>query len=486
MRIIITYCLLLIGMIGFGQENTTINCYAPQFKGQVAQLVTYTDYISYETKVLDKGFVDESGNITFQCDPENGFKAMIQIQDKSATIYIDPNTPKYTVSFPYRHENVQKLTGNTVRLVFDSLPDNDLNTLILEFNLRLDYFLYGDTLKVQRLMLQNAEFRDSLSKFTQEVFTEYKDIDNRYFKDYFKYSVASVALFSDRQQPDKNKFIVFETFIKAKPILPHNDAYMYFVQDFYEDVLSDISVVNRDKATFAINNVASREKLDLAMSQHYYLANKEFREFIMLNALQEAYHSTYFSHENIRFILDLVARNSDFESHSAIARNILRVQEKLAPGTEAPHFDWIEANGDTTTLKSLRGKYVYLMFWASWNKPSIQEMIVIKQLQDKYDKYVDFVSISLDHSKEDYQKFIQANAKLYHWHFGHYNGDAQLLDNYAVRNVPYYLLIDMKGNIEQSPAYGPSPNGTYKSIDETFHYIKARLEPKQEFKVGQR
>ncbi len=486
MRIIVTYCLLIISVLGFSQGNTVINCFAPQFKGQIAQLITYKDYISYETKVLDKGIVNENGNISFQCDPQKGFKAMIQIQDKSATIYIDPNTPKYTVSFPYRHENVQKLTGNTVRLVFDSLPDNDLNTLILEFNLRLDYFLYGDTSKVQRVMLQNQEFRDSLSAFTESIFKEYKDIDNHYFKNYYKYSIASVALFSNRQEPDKNKYIIFETFIKAKPILPHNDAYMYFIQDFYENVLSDISIVNRDKATFAINNVASREKLDLAMSQHYYLANDQFREFIMLNALQEAYHSTYFSSQNIRFILNLIANNSKYPSHSEIARNILRVQEKLAPGTKAPNFSWIEPNGDTTSLKSLRGKYVYLMFWASWNKPSIQEMIVVQQLQEKYKKYVDFVSISLDYSKEDYNKFVAANSKIYNWHFGHYNGDAQLLDDYSIRNVPYYILVDMQGNIEQSPAYSPSPNGTYKSIDETFHYIKVRLEPKTNVRIGQK
>lgn len=476
----------MLSFLSFAQEKTIINCFAPQFKGQIAQLVTYSDYISYETIVLDKGIIDNDGNITFECNPERGFKSLIQIQDKSATLYIDPNTSKYTVSFPYRHENVQKLTGNTVRLVFDSLPDNDLNTLILEFNLRLDYFLYGDTLKVQRLMLQDEEFRDSLSQFTQEIFTSYKNIDNRYFKDYYKYSIASIALFSNRQEPDRNKFVVFETFIKAKPILAHNDAYMYFIQDFYEDVLSDLNIVNRDKVTFAINNAASLEKLDQAMSQHYYLANAQFREFIMLNSLHEAYHSTFFDQNNVRFILNLIANKTEHKLHGEIARNIVKIQEKLGLGTEAPDISWVEPKGDTTTLKSLRGKYVYLMFWASWNKPSIQELNVIKQLQEKYSKYVDFVSISLDYNIEDYNKFMTVNSKIYDWHFGHYKGDAQLIDDYAIRNVPYYILIDMEGNINQSPALAPSPNGTYKSIDETFHYIKVKLEPKQEFKVGQR
>lgn len=69
-----------------------------------------------------------------------------------------------------------------------------MNTLILEFNLKFDYFLYGDTLKVQRLMMQNQAFRDSLTVFTRDAYTYYKDIDNRYFSDYMKYSIATIAL----------------------------------------------------------------------------------------------------------------------------------------------------------------------------------------------------------------------------------------------------------------------------------------------------
>ena len=335
-------------------------------------------------------------------------------------------------------------------------------------------------------MLQNEEFRDSLNVFTQEIFEEYKDVKNNYFIDYFMYSIASIKLFSNRQEPEKNKYIVFETFIKAKPILLHNDAYMFFIQDFYEDVLSDLSMVNRDKVTFAINNVGSREKLDEAMSQHLYMANAEFREFIMLNALQEAYHSTFFNSTNVRFILELISTSSKHPKHVEIAKNILKVQEKLAPGREVPELTWIEPSGDTVNLKQLRGQFVYVMFWATWNKPSLQDMEVIMQLKEKYDKYIDFVCISLDYEKSQYDKFVQENARNYDWHFGHYNGDSKLLDDFSVRNVPYYILVDMEGNINQSPAFSPSPNGTYKSIDETFHYIKVKLEPKSNVRVGEK
>lgn len=482
LRALLTYGLIWLFLGSFGQQK--IKCYAPSFKGQIASLVTYEDYISYKLKVLDREIVDEEGYVNFEVSPEKGLRAMIQIQDKSGTIYLDPNTPSYQVSFPMAIENVQKLTGNTVRLVFDALPKDDLNTLILEFNLRLDYFLYGDTLKVQRLMAQNQAFRDSLSEFTKKTFDLYKEVDNPYFKNYFKYSIARVALFSDRQEPAKSKYITFETFIKGNPILYHNDAYMEFIKDFYKDALSDITLLDRDKVTFAINNMGSREQLDQVMATHYYLKNDRFRELIMINALQEGFNTTFFSRENIQQILQVIAKNPVDPDQGKMARNVLSDQDKLIPGTEAPLFSWNSMNGEKVNLRELRGKYVYLQFWASWNKPSLQDMIIIRQLKEKYDKYVTFVSISLDGSEEDYNKFMTTNKGSNDWYFGYYNGDSKLLDDYNLRNVPIYFLIDDKGRIEQSPALSPSPNGIYKSIDETFFYLKKKLEPKPEFNTG--
>ena len=236
--------------------------------------------------------LDDKGQCVFTVDSKRGFKSFIQIQDKRGYIYIDPNTPSYKVYFPNEWDStvVKKLNNNTVRLVFDQLPKNDLNTLILEFNLKFDYFLYGDTLKVQRLMMQNQAFRDSLAAFTREVYSYYKEVDNRYFSDYMKYSIATIALFSDRVDPSKNKYITFETFIKNQPLLYHNDAYVNFIKEFYQNVLSDPSMFPRDRVTFAINNLNSLEKLNEAGEANYYLKHPVFREFILLNGLAEAYH----------------------------------------------------------------------------------------------------------------------------------------------------------------------------------------------------
>jgi len=467
------------------QQKTTITCVANAFKNQRAILYTYDDYFSYELKELDIQKVDEKGQCVFTVEPKRGFKSFIQIQDKRGYIYIDPKTPNYKVYFPNELDStvVKKLNNNTVRLVFDQLPKNDLNTLILEFNLKFDYFLYGDTLKVQRLMMQNQAFRDSLTVFTRDAYTYYKDVDNRYFSDYMKYSIATIALFSDRVDPSKNKYITFETFIKNQPLLYHNDAYINFIKEFYQNVLSDPSMLPRDRVTFAINNLNSLEKLNEAGEANYYLKHPVFREFVFLNGLAEAYHSGYFNRENLKSLITKIGQETTVEEHKIIAKNILYSQNKLLPGAACPPFEVTNSKKEVLNLSNFKGRYVYINFWATWNPASVQDLLIIKGLQEKYGKYIDFVSISLDENEADYNQFMAKNKSL-NWHICHYNSSAQLLNNFDIRNLPLYVLIDDKGNLEQFPALAPSPSSSGRSIDETLHYITRKFEPVDPFKVG--
>ncbi len=470
------------GVIG----QTTITCTAPAFVNQRAILYTIGDYFSYRLQPLQVQPVAENGRCTFTVDAKQGYKAFIQIQDKRGYIYIDPNTPNYTVYFPNELEEdvVKRFNNNTVRMVFDQLPKDDLNTLVMEFNLRFDYFLYGDSLKIQRLMLQNQAFRDSLTEFTKNTFEYYKDVNNRYFNDYMKYTIASLALFSDREEPAKNKYILFESFIKGQPILYHNDAYLNFIMDFYKNVLSDPNMVERDRVTFAINNLNDLKKLHEALEGNYYLRHPVFREFILLNGFKEAYHTTYFNRHNMQEMLLEIGKKSTIEEHKKIAKNILYQQTRLLPGAKSPDFSLTNWQNQKINLDTLKGKYIYLNFWATWNGPSVQDLLVIKMLEEKYGKYVHFVSVSLDEDVNEYKKFV-AKRKDLTWHICHYEGDGGLLNNFDIQSIPMYVLIDDKGNLEQLPALAPSPSGTGKSIDETLHYIKRKLEPQSTIRVGQ-
>ena len=76
----------------------------------------------------------------------------------------------------------EKLTGNLVRLVFEGLPKDDLNTLILEFNYRMDAFFLGDTLKLLSLAEQGENFKKNLDEFKKILADNYKDIKQTLFQ----------------------------------------------------------------------------------------------------------------------------------------------------------------------------------------------------------------------------------------------------------------------------------------------------------------
>ena len=105
-------------------------------------------------------------------------------------------------------------------------------------------------------------------------------------------------------------------------------------------------------------------------------------------------------------------------------------------------------------MKDLKGRPVYLNFWANWSIPSLRQLKVLQKLEEKYGDKIHFVSINLD---EDASIFKNTKAKNnYRWTFLHYGDDFELREKYDVRTVPTYYLIDAAGKIIKANASGPT------------------------------
>lgn len=65
------------------------------------------------------------------------------------------------------------------------------------------------------------------------------------------------------------------------------------------------------------------------------------------------------------------------------------------------------------SLESLKGKPIFLHFWATWCFPCIEEFPELIQVAEQYkDSDLQFVAISLDKNKEDIQRFFMRYPKL--------------------------------------------------------------------------
>ncbi|MGI4762414.1 MAG: TlpA family protein disulfide reductase [Janthinobacterium lividum] len=156
-------------------------------------------------------------------------------------------------------------------------------------------------------------------------------------------------------------------------------------------------------------------------------------------------------HTDIRPLLpDFKAQNHDSTIARAV-RQAVRAHLALASGQPAPDFTLADASGKKVMLSSLRGKVVYLDFWATWCAPCLAEMPASLELRKKFaGRDVVFLYVSLDSQAADWQKYLATkqvaspNAVQLH-DGGAFDGPAPRA--FHVQSIPSYWLIGRDGRI---------------------------------------
>ena len=109
--------------------------------------------------------------------------------------------------------------------------------LILDFNLQLDYFLYGDTTKLIRMAKHNKKFQDSLNEFKISLTKRYQNYPIKFLHNYIRYEIALLEQLAHQSKENIIKLFVRNLF-KNNEINYNNDSYMQFFNIFYSDVFS--------------------------------------------------------------------------------------------------------------------------------------------------------------------------------------------------------------------------------------------------------
>jgi len=132
---------------------------------------------------------------------------------------------------------------------------------------------------------------------------------------------------------------------------------------------------------------------------------------------------------------------------------------RFAKGKPSPTFNLENYKGGKTSLKSLRGKYVYIDVWATWCAPCRQQIPFLKKIEEKYkNKNIAFVSLSIDKKsdKAKWRKMIK-NEKLTGIQlFAENDWNSQFVKDYQIAGIPRFILIDPEGNIVDANAPRPT------------------------------
>jgi thiol-disulfide isomerase/thioredoxin len=98
-------------------------------------------------------------------------------------------------------------------------------------------------------------------------------------------------------------------------------------------------------------------------------------------------------------------------------------------------------------------KYALIEFWASWCKPCIASVPLLKKIREKYQPNLKIISISLD-KKEDIDKWLDTIEKYQLHQWKHYLLFENGIITHDLHHIPYNIIIDPKGNVVNLDVHG--------------------------------
>lgn len=116
-------------------------------------------------------------------------------------------------------------------------------------------------------------------------------------------------------------------------------------------------------------------------------------------------------------------------------------------GSRAPDFELVDLNtGQPVTLSSLKGKPVWINFWATWCPPCKEEMPIMEKLYDEYkDKGLVILGVDVQEKESDVLPYIKEGG--YSWTFV-IDKTGKITDSYHVNGLPSHYFIDKDGTIQ--------------------------------------
>lgn len=242
----------------------------------------------------------------------------------------------------------------------------------------------------------------------------------------------------------------------------NNDIYQAYL-DVHKKCIAESKV--RMKTAQA--NVPDEFKGDQAVEMKYtsptfYVNNMHFKVAIMdfiyryidspviLYIIKYAMVPT-FTPDVIKTFIDAVPQELHKQTMYRELVNEIRAAN-LKVGAEAPDLCGFTPDGKEVTLSDLKGKYVFIDFWASWCAPCRREIPYLKKALEYSANSENLVvlSYSIDNDRDAWVNCIEKNQLIHkNWvHISTLKGwGSDGIKLFSVKGVPFTALIDPDGNV---------------------------------------
>ena len=114
-------------------------------------------------------------------------------------------------------------------------------------------------------------------------------------------------------------------------------------------------------------------------------------------------------------------------------------------GAKAPGFALADGKGASVSLDALRGRVVYVDFWASWCGPCRRSFPWMAELQQRYgERGLTVVAINVDRERAAAERFLAAVPSPFTVAF---DPRGATPESWGVKGMPTSYLVDAQGNV---------------------------------------
>lgn len=432
--------------------ETVIRGEAPRFAGEQLRVYAYRDLITYQEMRIGETKIDTSGKFRVAIPVSETMNIRLSVCYSSGEMYAEPGKTYEmyldTAGGGTDERANPNLLGAGLSMLFKNLPENDLNKLIYDFDILFSDFTYTHFTEIYKR--RNKNLVDSL---LNRISAEFSPITNDFFKNYINYRVAMLAQTAFKS----NRYKLFNKYIAGKPILYNNPEYMaFFNQMFAMTLYGGIQQTSFYHIADIINSDNGYVKMTEILGKDSMLRDETIRDLVLIKGLGELYTDNNIKPENIISLLMQIGKESKFPKHREIAFATASMLKKFEKGSTAPVFSLEEETGQSISKTDFKGKYLFIFFWNTTCTKCLMEIEVISKLSERFGKEVSFLGINTDLNRTRYQHFSQSHT--YPFRQVYFNNDFNILDDFGVKALPFYILLDRNGNILKYPAPSPSEN----------------------------
>ena len=114
-------------------------------------------------------------------------------------------------------------------------------------------------------------------------------------------------------------------------------------------------------------------------------------------------------------------------------------------GEAAPAFVLPTAAGESIALEKLKGRVVYVDFWASWCGPCRRSFPWMNEMQQKYGAQgFTVIGVNVDKRRPDAQRFLQQTPAVFSIV---YDETGKTPEAWTVKGMPSSYLVDATGKV---------------------------------------